>query len=497
MTAALLAKKLNILSTECTIHLVESEQIGTVGVGEATIPHIRTYNQSLGLDENEFMRRTNATYKLGIELTNWGKIGNRYLHPFGSFGHEINGVPFHHFWLKHSQSGNIDSLEDYSLPIIAAKKNKFAYPQRDSRSIFSTYSYAFHLDASLYAKYLREVSESLGVKRIEGKVIKVSQYSSGSKKGCIQNITLENGDIVSGELFIDCTGFRALLIEQTLKTGYEDWTHWLPCNSAVTVPSENIGEPFPYTRSIARQAGWQWQIPLQHRTGNGHVYCNQYISDDEAAGTLLDNTEGSTLAEPKFLRFTTGRRKLSWNYNCIAIGLSSGFLEPLESTSIYLIQIAITRLLELFPDNSFDPTLRNEFNSAINLEYERVRDFLILHYYATERDDTAFWTDCRTMSIPETLQTKINLFKQQGYVQAYEIGLFLEPSWVAVYYGQGVIPDSYDIRANNFSNKDLKHYFAEIKTNMHKAVASMPSHAEALRKNCYANSTHQMDKVRP
>lgn len=494
MTAAALANR--FAKTECTIQLVESEQIGTVGVGEATIPHLRFFNETLGIDENEFMRRTNATYKTGIEFINWGRLGDAYIHPFGEYGHEINGTSFHHFWLKLRQAGVIDPIDNYSLPIIAAKFNKFEYPDTNRRSILSTYSYAFHIDASLYAKYLREYAEQKGVRRTEGKVVEVNQHKSTDEHhDFIKDVVLESGEIIAGDLFIDCSGFYGLLIEQTLKTGYQDWSRWLPCDRAIAVPCERTGESFPYTKSTAHKAGWQWRIPLQHRTGNGHVYCSHYMSDDEAANILLNNLDGEPQAQPNFLRFKTGRRNLSWNKNCVAIGLSSGFLEPLESTSIYLIQIAITKLLELFPDQSFDPVIAREFNSAMELEYERVRDFLILHYHATERDDSDFWNYCRTMDIPDSLRNKIELFRHQGYVVPYEKGLFLEPSWVAVYLGQGIIPKAYDLRSNNYPVEELKKYFEQMKEKMHSAAEAMLSHAVSLDRNLDSSSVRD-DKTK-
>ena len=482
MTAASLAKMFE--KSDCEIKLVESDQIGTVGVGEATIPHIRFFNQTLGIDENEFMQKTNATYKIGIQHNNWGKKGDSYIHPFGGFGHPINNIPFHHFWLKQYLAGTVTSIEDYSLPIVAAKLNKFEHPHNDPRSMLSTYSYAFHLDASLYARFLREYSEQKKVERIEGKVSDATLHENGEHSGFIKEIVLENGDKIAGDLFIDCSGFRGLLIEQTLKTGYTDWSHWLPCNRAVAVPTEHNGEELhPYTKATAHQAGWQWQIPLQHRTGNGHVYCSNYISDDEAQGVLIANLDGKPLTEPKLLNFKTGHRNQAWNKNCVAIGLSGGFLEPLESTSIYLIQIAITKLLELFPDKHFNQNLINEYNSEMFLEIERVRDFLILHYHATERNDSDFWNYVRTMEIPESLKEKMDLFRQQGYVVPYEKGLFLQPSWVAVYLGQGIIPKTYDIRVDNFNTTELKEYFTRMQKDMAVAANKMQTHAQAIKSN--------------
>jgi tryptophan halogenase len=484
MTAAALANALKHVG--CDIQLVESEAIGTVGVGEATIPHIRRFNESLGIDENEFMRRTNATYKMGVEFSDWGKVGTSYMHPFAEFGHEINNIPFHHYWLKLRQAGDETSIQDYCLSVIAAKCNKFDYPPDNGKTAVANYSYAFHLDASLYAKFLREYAEKKGVIRTEGKIVQVLQHDIGEEKsGFIKEVQLENGEIIKGDLFIDCSGFRALLIEQTLNTGYEDWSHWLPCDRAVAVPCASKGDLLCYTQSIARSAGWQWRIPLQSRTGNGYVYCSKYISDDEALKTLLINLDGEPLASPNFIRFKAGRRKRSWEKNCVAIGLSSGFLEPLESTSIYLIQIAITRLLELFPDKEFDSSIVNQFNDDMKLEYERVRDFLILHYSATERDDSDFWRECRAMAIPQSLNEKINLFRQQGYVVPYEKSLFLEPSWVAVYLGQGVIPRGYDVRANHIDVVDLGIHMEGIRKNILAKAEAMPAHEQFIKKTIH------------
>lgn len=482
MTAAALAHRFH--NTGCAIQLVESEEIGTVGVGEATIPHLRFFNETLGIDENEFMRRTQATYKTGIEFINWGRIGDAYIHPFGEYGHPIQGTSFHHFWLKLRQAGEQTLIDDYSLPVVAARQNKFQYPDSNRRSVLSTYSYAFHIDASLYAKFLREYAQARGVVRTEGKVVQVIQKDApNEQQGFIDAVVLANGERIGGDLFIDCSGFRGLLIEQTLKTGYHDWSHWLPCDRAVAVPCARIGEPLTYTQSTARDAGWQWRIPLQHRTGNGYVYCSRYVSDDEALAVLLKNLDGAPEAEPNFLRFKTGHRKYAWNKNCVAIGLAGGFLEPLESTSIYLIQIAISRLLALFPDKDFTPALAREFNAAMEMEFERVRDFLILHYHATERCDTAFWNYCRTMEIPSSLAEKMALFRQQGHVMPYEKGLFLEPSWVAVYTGQRIIPQAYDIRADNYSVEELAKYFTGVRQQMYNAVQTMPGHEACLLRN--------------
>lgn len=475
MTAAALAHFFVPRGVKVT--LVESESIGTVGVGEATLPHLRFFNQTLGIDEQEFMRATGASYKLGIEFSNWGQRGDAYIHPFGDYGQAIKGVSFHHYWLQQRLAGDDTRIDAYSLPVMAAQQHKFLYPSSDERSILSTFSYAYHIDAGLYARYLRHYSETRGVQRQEGKVVAVARSDSGD----IASITLENGRDLAADFFIDCSGFRGLLIEQTLKTGYEDWSHWLPCNRAVAVPTERSTVFPPYTKAIAREAGWQWRIPLQHRTGNGHVYCSDFISDQQALEQLLGNLDATPTADPNFLRFTTGKRKRAWNKNCVAIGLAGGFLEPLESTSIYLIQIAIMKLVEFFPDRDVDAAPIAEFNRQLDLEYERVRDFLILHYHATQRTDSAFWHHCRTMAIPETLAHKMDLFRSRGHVVQYQQGLFLEPSWVAVYLGQGIIPEQFDTRLHNLSEQNRNMFLTETRELVMRAAGDMPYHRDFLQ----------------
>lgn len=475
MTAAALAHHLKNL--HCNIRLIESESIGTVGVGEATLPHIRFFNQTLGIDEKTFMQETKATFKMGIEFSNWGRNGDKYIHPFGDYGRPINDVSFHHYWLQQYQAGNATRIDDYSLPVIAAEQEKFIFPSEDSRSVLSSFSYAYHLDASLYAKFLRKYSEARGVERCEGKVVNVFQNNDGE----IRSLVLDSGEEFEADLFIDCSGFRALLIEQTLKTGFDDWSRWLPCDRAVAAPCESQSSLLPYTKAIAKTAGWQWRIPLQHRVGNGQVYSSEFMSDDEAANLLLKNIEGKPTADLNFIRFKTGKRKKVFHKNCVAIGLSAGFLEPLESTSLYLVQIAIMKLIELWPDADFDDVLVAEYNNLLNIEYWRVRDFLILHYHATEREDTPFWKYCKYMSIPDELAYKINLFEERGYVLQYESGLFLEPSWIAVYLGQGIIPSSFDRRVNRYPKERLDKTMAEMKLLIHKSVHSMPKHEIFLR----------------
>ena len=486
MTAAALAKFLQ--PKQYRITLVESDVIGTVGVGEATVPHIRYFNEVLGIDENEFMKKTNATYKLGIEFSNWRKVGDAYIHPFGIYGQSHNDISFHHYWLKANQAGDTSNISDYSVGVAAAYAEKFAYPAADSRSLFSKYSYAFHIDASMYARFLREYSCARGVTRCEGKITTVVQHPD---TGFIQSVQLDSGEIIAGDLFIDCSGFRGLLINETLGTAFEDWSHWLPCDRAIAVPSAKTSEPLPYTKAIARTAGWQWRIPLQNRTGNGQVYCSHYISDDEVAANLLASLDGEPLANLNYLRFKTGRRITSWNKNCIAIGLSSGFLEPLESTSIYLIQIAIMKLIEFFPYADMDAANTDEFNRELAMEYERIRDFLILHYHATGRDDSAFWNYCRTMQVPESLKYKMDLFREQGHVERYKRGMFLEPSWVAVYLGQGIAANRYHPLADAMDMSQLQQYLRSMRDAITAGVRTMASHSDSIQRYCRDDHTEK------
>ncbi len=465
------------------VRLIESAEIGTVGVGEATLPHLRLFNRHIGIDERELMAMTQATCKLGIEFVDWARIGDRYLHPFGTYGARIAGVPFHQYWLRLSKQAKAEPLESYSLPIVAARQGKFALPTEDPRSILSTFSYAFHFDASLYAAYLRGVAERRGVERTEGKVIDVRLRG---EDGWIESITLVDGTVITGDLFIDCSGFRGLLIEQALHTGYEEWTRWLPCDRAVAVPSRNVGSLTPYTRATAREAGWQWRIPLQHRTGNGYVYSSNFISDDAAAEKLLSRLEGAALASPRFLRFVTGRRRKTWNRNCVAIGLAGGFLEPLESTSIYLIQIAITTLIDYLADPRFDQRIVDGYNRWIDMEFDRVRDFLILHYHATQRDDTPLWNYCRTMAVPDSLAHRLELFRSRGRVVSYKDGLFLEPSWLALYFGQRIMPVAYDPLADALSDTELDRRTRDLRDRIERAVGNMPTHEQFLSTYCPA-----------
>jgi len=477
MTAAALAHKLAPLPI--CITLVESDEIGTVGVGEATVPHIRFFNKTLGIDEAEFMRRTKATFKLGIEFRNWGALGANYIHPFGAYGAPWDGVDFHHFWRRGVDEGSAGSIEEHSLPIAMARAGRFAFPSPDPASLLSTYSYAFQFDAGLYARFLRSLAEANGVRRIEGKIVHVDQRSDN---GFVQSVRLDNGTELAADLFVDCSGFRSLLVGQTLGSEWQSWKHWLPCDRAIAMPCSRIGATEPLTRSTAREAGWMWRIPLQHRTGNGHVYSSAHLSDDEAEQALVEQLDGTPLGGPNRLRFEAGKRRQQWVANCVAIGLASGFLEPLESTSIHLVQLAIGRLLEFLPVHGWDPLDAAEFNRIMALEYERVRDFLILHYCATERTDTPFWNDCRTMTLPDSLEEKIALFRERGVVARYREGMFLEPSWVAVYLGQGIVPEGYDPRAARLSSAELASRLRASAEACARAAAEMPSHDQFLER---------------
>jgi tryptophan 7-halogenase len=477
MTAAALSRLLG--PQQIDIELIESEAIGTVGVGEATFPHIRFFNAKLGIDEAEFMARTKASFKLGIEFRNWGRLGDSYIHAFGKLGDDIGGVPFHHHWAQLYAKGKAGPIEAYSLPAVAARANRFAHPDPDLKSLFSTYSYAFQFDAALYAAFLRDLSERSGVVRHEGQVVNIAQ---DGESGFITGLTLDNGQKVEADLFIDCSGFRGLLIEETLASGYDDWSHWLPCDRAVAAPCATDGPLTPYTRATARDAGWMWRIPLQHRVGNGHVYCSTYISDEAAATALVEQLESPPLVDPKFLRFKTGKRRKQWSKNVVAIGLAAGFLEPLESTSIHLIQLAIGRLLDLFPDNSWDPMFAREFNRMMDLEYERVRDFLILHYHATERDDTPFWNYVRTMSIPDSLAEKMESFRKRGIVANYPNGMFHDASWIAVYTGQHIVPQHHDPRAAFVDDQQAEQAIAQMKAACSAAANQLPGHADYIKR---------------
>jgi tryptophan 7-halogenase len=469
MTAAAISNKLNALDLD--IELVESDQIGTIGVGEATLPHIRFFNQALGIDEREFMKSTHATFKLGIEFCDWGRLGDHYVHPFGDYGFPVGDLDFHQLWLKLNAAKRVPRLDEYSYPVVAAEQGKFQLPGPDTNKIGSNFGYAYQFDSSLYAKFLRTYCEGKGVARTEGKVVNAVRDPN---TGDVRKIELDDGREIEADLYVDCSGFRGVLIEQSLETGYDDWSHWLPCNRAVAVPSESRGKLLPYTRATARKAGWQWRIPLQHRTGNGHVYWNEFISDDEATAQLMGTLEGPALADPKQLYFKTGRRRKFWNQNVVCIGLSGGFLEPLESTSIHLIQEGITALIELFPDGSINALDREEYNERMALNFERVRDFLLLHYVATQRDDSEMWRYFRNMKLPDSLNEKLEAWLTRGYILKYEFGVFLPPSWIAVMLGQNLVPSGYDPRADRFADTDAMSELERIQRENHRAVEATP-----------------------
>ncbi len=480
MTAAALS---DAVGQSCAITLIESEAIGTVGVGEATIPPIRHFNRRLGIDEATFVRETQGSYKLGIQFVDWGKLGHSYFHPFGQYGAEFDSVPFYHHWMRESLAGRTSGpIDDFSMCWAMAKAGKFTHPSPDRRLIQSTFDYAYHFDAGLYAAFLRRFSEARGVVRKEGRVIDVSLRGHD---GFIEAVTLDDGTRITGEFFIDCSGFRGLLIEEALAAGYDNWQHWLPCDRAVAVPCER-GEFTPYTRSTAREAGWQWRIPLQHRTGNGYVHCSQFISEGKAADVLLANLDGKALADPRPLRFVTGKRREFWKKNCVAIGLSAGFMEPLESTSLHLIQYGILRLIALLPDAAMSPLLAREYNAQTSVEYERIRDFLILHYKASERDDSELWRYCAAMPIPDSLQYKIDHFREHGMLVADGHELFANPSWIAVYLGQGIVPSRAPALARMREHVPVAERLAQIRAAMDEAVAAMPAHGEFIARHCAA-----------
>ncbi len=482
MSAAALAK---VLGRGYSIRLVESEEIGTVGVGEATVPHLKLFNQVLGIDEIDFIKHVQGTFKLGIEFIDWGRLGDRYFHGFGPIGHERGVLAFHQYWLKLLLAGKVRDLGPYSLHSAAAPRNKFMASPTDvpPNSPLANIGYAYHFDAGLYAKYLRRFAEAHGVRRTEGRVVDVTLRG---EDGFIESVRLESGELIAADLFVDCSGFRGLLIEQALHTGYEDWTHWLPCDRAVAVPCENAGQPTPFTRSTARTAGWQWRIPLQHRTGNGYVYSSQYISDDEAAATLLGNLDGRALAEPRIIKFTTGMRRKIWNRNCVSVGLASGFLEPLESTSIFLIQSCVARLVNLLPDRSFSPVLVERYNEQQRFEFERIRDFIILHYHATERNDAPLWNYCRTMSIPEHLENSIRLFRDSGRFFRDAEEMFALTSWVQVMLGQHIVPRSYHPAVDEMPEPELENFVDGVKRVIATCVDAMPLHQQFIDRYCKA-----------
>jgi tryptophan halogenase len=475
MSAASLARK---LGGGASIVLIESAEIGTVGVGEATLPTLRYFNAGLGIDQAEFMRKTQATFKLGIEFRDWGRIGNRFFHGFGDFGPMVDGRQPHQYWLRLARAfAQMPSYEEWSMATAMARRQRFAPPDDQLPGVTDAYAYAFHFDAGLYAGFLRAYATQRGAQRVEGLIEQVEQHP---ESGFITAVRLRDGRRIDGDLFIDCSGFRGLLIEGVYQAGYDDWSAMLPCNSAQAVPCAR-GEPLtPYTVSTARAAGWTWRIPLQHRTGNGHVYCDGFTTDEEAGRVLLAGLDGEALDAPRQLRFTTGRRRKTWIKNCVAIGLSGGFLEPLESTSINMIETALGLLLQHFPGSSFRPELAAEFNRLVALQYESVRDFIVLHYKATGRDDSEFWRYCANMAIPDTLRHQMELFRETGHVAIYDPQGFLVPSHVSIMMGLGIVPNSYDPTIDLLDLRALHGHFAELREIIHRTVDAMPGHGEYL-----------------
>lgn len=479
MTAAALAK---LLPTRCSVHLVESEAIGIVGVGEATLPQIRGFNDRLGIDEADFMAATRATFKLGIEFRDWGRPGDSYIHPFGTFGTGQGEVDFHHYWSRvRRETGSVPPIGEFSMAVTMAYANRFALPTADPGKIESTFNYAYQFDATLYAPYLRRVAEQLGVRRTEGRIVDVEL---DGESGDVRGVVLEGGARIEGDLFVDCSGFVSLIIGKALNEPFEDWSRWLPCDRAVAMPCRTRTALSPYTTAAAMPDGWRWRIPLQHRTGNGYVYASAFASDEQTRADLVAAVEGEPIAEPRVLKFKAGRRRHSWVRNCVAVGLSSGFLEPLESTSIYLIQAAITGIVDLFPEREVSAVDRDEFNRVIDLEYDRIRDFLILHYHQTERSDSEFWNYVRTMEVPDSLKEKIELFRRRGRIAKYREGVFRDAGWVAVYTGQNVIPEGNDPRAELPSIGQVVEGMQALRSEIRTAVEKMPDHRTQIERYC-------------
>ena len=472
-------------SRKVSVTLIESEQIGTVGVGEATIPPMREFNQLLGIDEAEMMAATQATFKLGIQFSNWGKLGQSYIHPFGNYGYQLGGISFHQVWHRARSEGDKRPLQVFNLETMAAYFGKFARTEDYQREDLPPMNYAYHIDATRYAAYLRGYAEKRGVVRREGKV---NDTALDGASGFVRSVTMDDGTEITGDLFVDCSGFRGLLIEQALETGYEDWREYLPCDRAVALPCmrEDGSPPSPYTRATAHRAGWQWQVPLQHRNGNGHVYCSEHMDDDEALDILVANLAGKPQADPNFLRFVTGRRKKFWNKNVVALGLAAGFMEPLESTSIHLVNTGINKLISILSLDGIAQTHEDAFNRLTAKEYARIRDFLVLHYNATSRDDSPFWNHVRTMDVPDTLREKIDLFRSNGQIFREEDELFTETSWAAVMLGQGIEMGGHSPIAQAMAPSEYRKEFDEMEKSIQYLVGHLPSHADYLARYCPA-----------
>ncbi|OSZ69342.1 tryptophan halogenase [Sphingomonas sp. IBVSS2] len=479
MTAATFAR---ILGPDyAKITLVESDEIGIIGVGEATIPQMATFNRMLGLDEDQFVRETKGSFKLGIQFVNWGRLGHRYFHPFGRYGLDMKGVSFHAYYLRLRQLGEAPDVDAWSLQAMAARDDKFMRGIDAGNSPLSDIAYAYHFDAGLYARFLRRYAEERGVVRREGRIVDVKLRG---EDGFVRSVTMQDGSEIEADLFVDCSGFRGLIIEQALKVGYTDWSHYLPCDRAVAVPCASVDAWTPYTRSTAHAAGWQWRIPLQHRIGNGHVFSSSHMSDDEATAILMANLDGEPLADPRTIPFTTGHRNRMWVKNCVALGLAGGFLEPLESTSIWLIQSGLSRFLTMFPDRDFNQADIDRYNRIMTTDYEEIRDFLVLHYHATERTDSPFWDTCRTMAIPERLAEKMRVFRSHGRAFRENEELFNDTSWFAVMLGQLIEPASHDPVADVMPLDETRARLAHIREAVANSAAYMPKHRAFIREHC-------------
>jgi len=477
MAACMLANRFAHLS----ISLIESHEIGTIGVGEATVPYIKEFLQELKIDEVDFIRHTHATYKLGIAFDGWYKPGHSFLHPFAGYGSRIARIPFHHFWTKLKQQGKAQELDAYCLSSQMARHNRFALPKPNSDVELSSFNYAFHFDAGLFASYLRGWAEKKGVIRKEAKVICVEQQTD---TGLIERLQLSTGESIEADFFIDASGFKGLLIEETLHTGYEDWSHWLPCDRAIALPCRSQQPPAGFTRSLATAAGWQWRIPLQHRVGNGHVYCSRFMSDDQALTLLQEQLQGEPLAEPKLIPFTTGMRKRAWYKNVFCVGLASGFLEPLESTSIYMVQSSLDIFIQHFPRRAGDTGLAQRVNQQLRLRQEKLRDFLILHYWANQRIGEPFWDECRQMAIPESLRERIACFRDTGRINQDELDFFRTNSWLAMFAGFDINSHYYHPAVDEFDETMLEEELGRIARSIQQAVSGLPSHNEFIGRNC-------------
>jgi tryptophan halogenase len=468
---------------ETKVILIESDDIPTVGVGEATIPPIVNFHGLLGIDENDFLSKTGGTFKLGIDFVDWTRLGHRYMHPFGTFGADMEAIRFHQFWRKFWERNEAPWIEDYNLCCVASKLNRFAHPKESHQSL-ARLTYAYHFDAGLYAHYLRAYSEPRGVVRVEGKVVDVKLRP---EDGFIESVVLNGERQIAADLFIDCSGFRGLLIEGALKTGYDDWSYWLPCDRAFATQTTGSPNPTPYTRATARTAGWQWRIPLQHRLGTGYVFCSAFEDEDTALQTLLNNLDGEPLLEPRLLKFVSGARKKAWNKNCIALGLAGGFMEPLESTSIHLVQSGIIKLLALFPDRGFNPEETAEYNRIVRQEWEQIRNFLVLHYNAVERDDTDFWRDRRAMTVPDDLAQRVGFFRRAGRLSPHEHDLFKDANWLAVMLGQGVTPQTWDPLVDTIDEVAVKRALTQMPGYFRQVAENMPTHGDYLERHCRAD----------